>query len=192
MTHDPEVSDSKDEFRLLRHCGRDGGSGWIRQLLEEIVGSQHHRSFSLDWPFEELTRCSLLNRIAQPHKLIYSLICLHIMLALLSHPTLWSGSTAESRPEESPDRSKSIATGSLAGKVCSRASSSNLSRCSALDCRFNGEFLLCDPMISSSRTEVCPRMRKCVACPTAAPVLSFTPVAITMAPLSCRSLLNVS
>src|ERR1700694_4820511 len=26
------------------------------QLLEEIVGSQHHRSFSLDWPFEELTR----------------------------------------------------------------------------------------------------------------------------------------
>src|SRR4029450_6008915 len=51
-----------------------------RRLLEEIVGSQHHRSFSLDWPFEELTRCSLLNRIAQPHKLIYSLICLHIML----------------------------------------------------------------------------------------------------------------
>src|SRR5205823_5664639 len=32
-------------------------------------------------PFEELTRCSLLNRIAQPHKLIYSLICPHIMLA---------------------------------------------------------------------------------------------------------------
>ena len=50
-------------------------------LLEEIVGSQHYRSFSLDWPFEELTRCSLLNRIAQPHKLIYSLICPHIMLA---------------------------------------------------------------------------------------------------------------
>jgi hypothetical protein len=41
-----------------------------RQLLGEIVGSQHHRSFSLDWPFEELTRCSLLNRFAQPHKLI--------------------------------------------------------------------------------------------------------------------------
>src|SRR5436190_23246834 len=53
----------------------------MRQLLEEIVGSQHHRSFSVDWPFEELTRCSLLNRIAQPQKLIYSLICLHIMLA---------------------------------------------------------------------------------------------------------------
>ena len=35
----------------------------------------------MDWPFEELTRCSLLNRIAQPQKLIYSLICLHIMLA---------------------------------------------------------------------------------------------------------------
>src|SRR6266404_3870600 len=97
---------STDEFRLLRHCGRDGSSGGMRQLLEEIVGSQHHRSFSLAWPFEEPTRCSLLNRIAQPHKLIYSLICLHIMLALLSHPTLWSGSTAESRPEESPDRSK--------------------------------------------------------------------------------------
>jgi hypothetical protein len=32
--------------------------------LKKIVGSQHHRSFSLDWPFEELTRCSLLNRIA--------------------------------------------------------------------------------------------------------------------------------
>jgi hypothetical protein len=53
----------------------------MRQLVEEIVGSQHHRSFSVDWPFEELTRCSLLNRIAQPQKLIYSLICLHIMLA---------------------------------------------------------------------------------------------------------------
>jgi hypothetical protein len=70
------------KIKLWRHCGRDGGSrGWIRQLLEEIVGSQHHRSFSLDWPFEELTRCSLLNRIAQPHKLIYSLICPHIRLA---------------------------------------------------------------------------------------------------------------
>jgi hypothetical protein len=53
----------------------------VRQPLEEIVRSQHHRSFSLDWPFEELMRCSLLNRIAQSHKLIYSLICLHIMLA---------------------------------------------------------------------------------------------------------------
>src|SRR5215472_16219355 len=50
-------------------------------LLEEIVGSQHHRSFSEDWPFEELTRCSLLNRIAKPQNLIYSLICLHLMLA---------------------------------------------------------------------------------------------------------------
>src|SRR6266481_2463862 len=53
----------------------------MRQLLKEIVGSQHYRSFSLDWPFEELTRCSLLNRVAQPHKLIYSLICPRIMLA---------------------------------------------------------------------------------------------------------------
>jgi hypothetical protein len=50
-------------------------------LLEEIVGPQHHRSFSVDWPFEELTRCSLLNRVAQPQKLICSLICLHLMLA---------------------------------------------------------------------------------------------------------------
>jgi hypothetical protein len=48
----------------------------MRQLLEEIVRPQHHRSFSLDWPFEELTRCSLFNRIAQPHNLIYSLLCL--------------------------------------------------------------------------------------------------------------------
>jgi hypothetical protein len=24
---DPEVSDSTDEFRLLKHCGRDGSSG---------------------------------------------------------------------------------------------------------------------------------------------------------------------
>src|SRR5271165_7626702 len=54
----------------------------MRQLLEEIVGSQHHRSFSVDWPFEELPRCSLLNRITQPHKLIYSMICLHVILAL--------------------------------------------------------------------------------------------------------------
>jgi hypothetical protein len=35
----------------------------------------------VDWPFEELTRGSLLNRIAQPQKLIYSLICLHLVLA---------------------------------------------------------------------------------------------------------------
>src|SRR5262245_48184062 len=28
--------------------------------------------------FEELTRCSLLNYFAQPHKLIYALICLHV------------------------------------------------------------------------------------------------------------------
>src|SRR5262245_21095764 len=53
----------------------------LRRLLEKIVGSQHHGSLSLDWPFEERTRCTLLNRIAQSHKLIYSLICLHIMLA---------------------------------------------------------------------------------------------------------------
>jgi hypothetical protein len=50
-------------------------------LLEEIVRPQHHWSFSLCWLFEELTRCSLFNRIAQPNKLIYSLICLHITRA---------------------------------------------------------------------------------------------------------------
>jgi hypothetical protein len=53
----------------------------MRSLFKEIVGSQHHRSFSLNWPFGELARRSLLNRIAEPHKLIYALICLHIMLA---------------------------------------------------------------------------------------------------------------
>jgi hypothetical protein len=26
-TADPEVSDSTDEFRLLKHCGREGSSG---------------------------------------------------------------------------------------------------------------------------------------------------------------------
>ena len=36
-----------------------------------------------DWRFEELTRCSLFNRSAQPHKLIYSLICLHISTTLI-------------------------------------------------------------------------------------------------------------
>src|SRR4030095_11930834 len=53
----------------------------VRHLLEEIVSSQYHRSFSLDWPFEAFKRCSLLNRIAQSHKLVYSLIFLHITLA---------------------------------------------------------------------------------------------------------------
>jgi hypothetical protein len=53
----------------------------MSQLLEEIVRSQHYRSFSLDRPFEELTRCSLFNCIAQPQKLIYSLIRFHITLA---------------------------------------------------------------------------------------------------------------
>jgi hypothetical protein len=51
------------------------------ELLEEVVGSQDHRSFSLGRSFEELTRCSVFNRIAQPYKLIYSLICLHVMFA---------------------------------------------------------------------------------------------------------------
>ena len=46
------------------------GNSRVATLLEEIVRPQHHRSFSVDWPFEELTRCSLLNRVAQasPYK----------------------------------------------------------------------------------------------------------------------------
>src|SRR6266567_32446 len=44
----------------------------------EIVGSQHHGSVGLDLLFEELTRCSLFNYIAQPHKLIYALIWSHV------------------------------------------------------------------------------------------------------------------
>src|SRR6266446_4718292 len=69
----------------IRFCNNGdeirSGRAQFAALLEEIVGSQHHRSFSVDWPFEEPTRCLLLNCIAQPQKLIYSLICLHLMLA---------------------------------------------------------------------------------------------------------------
>src|SRR5450756_1682568 len=43
-------------------------------LSNKIVGSQHHRSVGLGPLFEELTRCSLFNYFAQPHKLIYALI----------------------------------------------------------------------------------------------------------------------
>jgi hypothetical protein len=46
--------------------------------LTEIDGSQHHRSISLSLLFEELTRCSLLNYLAQPDKLISPLIGLHV------------------------------------------------------------------------------------------------------------------
>jgi hypothetical protein len=80
-----------------RHARLSLGRSLQQQpLLEEIVGSQHDRSFSLDWPFEELTRCSLLNRIAQPQKLIYSLIAftsclpsrLSIAAVLIAHRTV--------------------------------------------------------------------------------------------------------
>jgi hypothetical protein len=43
----------------LRTKWQQRGTRW---LLEEIVGSQHHRAFSLDWPFED--QVSLLDRYA--------------------------------------------------------------------------------------------------------------------------------
>jgi hypothetical protein len=45
---------------------------------KEIVGSQHHGSVDLGQIFEELTRCSLFNYFAQPHKLIYAMFWPHI------------------------------------------------------------------------------------------------------------------
>jgi hypothetical protein len=42
--------------------------------LSKIIGSQRHGSAGLWRFFEELTRCSLFNYFAQPHKLIYALI----------------------------------------------------------------------------------------------------------------------
>jgi hypothetical protein len=50
----------------------------MKQLFKEIVGSQHHGSVGLGLLFEELPRCSLFNYFAQPHKLIYALIWLHV------------------------------------------------------------------------------------------------------------------
>src|SRR5450756_1110846 len=43
-------------------------------LSNKIVGSQHHGSVGLGLLLEELTRCSLFNYFAQPHKLIHALI----------------------------------------------------------------------------------------------------------------------
>ena len=40
-------------------------------LSNKIVGSQNHGSVGLGLLLEELTRCSLFNNFAQPHKLIY-------------------------------------------------------------------------------------------------------------------------
>jgi len=48
------------------------------ELSNKIVGSQHHGSVGLGMFFEELTRCSLFNYFAQPHKLIYALIWPHV------------------------------------------------------------------------------------------------------------------
>jgi hypothetical protein len=47
-------------------------------LSNKIVGAQHHGSAGLGLLFEELTRCSLFDYFAQPHKLIYALIWLHV------------------------------------------------------------------------------------------------------------------
>jgi hypothetical protein len=78
---DSERQFSEATGKIIKQLGTMTEIPEFAALLEEIVGSQHHRSFSVDWPFEEPTRCLLLNRIAQPQKLIYSLICLHLMLA---------------------------------------------------------------------------------------------------------------
>jgi hypothetical protein len=50
----------------------------MKQLCSEIVGSQHHGPVGLGLLFEELTRCSRFNYFAQPHKLIYALVWLHV------------------------------------------------------------------------------------------------------------------
>src|ERR1017187_891375 len=47
-------------------------------LSRKIGGSQQNGSVGLGLLFEELTRCSLFNYFAQPHKLIYALIWLHV------------------------------------------------------------------------------------------------------------------
>jgi hypothetical protein len=41
---------------------------------------QYHVAIDLDLLFEELTRCSIFNYLAQPHKLIYALMWLHVTL----------------------------------------------------------------------------------------------------------------
>jgi hypothetical protein len=54
----------------------------IRRVLsgcpKEIIGSQDHGSIGSGLLFKELTRCSLFNYFAQPHKLIYALIWPHV------------------------------------------------------------------------------------------------------------------
>ena len=53
-------------------------SSVVGELFKKIVGSQHHGSVGLGLLFEELTGCSFFNYFAQPHKLIYALIWLHV------------------------------------------------------------------------------------------------------------------
>src|SRR5262249_40376248 len=74
-------SDSTDEFRLLKHCGRDGSSGGRGGYLKKSLDRNTTGTLASTGPSKNLRDASLLNRIAQPHKLIYSLICPHIMLA---------------------------------------------------------------------------------------------------------------
>jgi hypothetical protein len=47
-------------------------------LSNTIAGSQHDGSIGLGLLFEEFPRRSLFNYFAQPHKLIYALIWLHV------------------------------------------------------------------------------------------------------------------
>jgi hypothetical protein len=49
-----------------------------KPLFLEIVRSQHYWSIGPGLLFEKFTRCSFFNYIAQPHKLIYALIWLHV------------------------------------------------------------------------------------------------------------------
>jgi hypothetical protein len=54
------------------------GGPLTKRLSEEIIGTQNYGSVGLSLLFEELTRCSLFNYIAQLHKLMYPLFWLHV------------------------------------------------------------------------------------------------------------------
>jgi hypothetical protein len=79
--HNSEAPESADQFRLLMHCGQDGGSGGMSSYLKKSLDRNTTGPLASTGPSKELTRCSLFNRVAQPNKLIYSLICLHITRA---------------------------------------------------------------------------------------------------------------
>jgi hypothetical protein len=51
----------------------------VRRLFKEIVGSQQHGPVGLGLLFQKLTRCSLFDYFAQPHKLVDTLIWFHVM-----------------------------------------------------------------------------------------------------------------